>query len=169
MFTGDGMQERGVTLCENLPLVPGDLFGVGLKGGEQRIATGCGVEKELANVGNIVNVRPPSGPKLIEQAASFALGIHGAENGFASADVVVELASDIQRIVVDQQNIIGFVYRGQGFVLRQVTLQLHDVTQPEKGFAEAWLFDMADKAEFESGLDLRWQRLQGFNQRCGFG
>ena len=70
---------------------------------------------------------------------------------------------------MNQQDIIGFVHRGQSFMLRQEALQLDHVAQLQKGFAEAWLFDVANEAQCESGLHIGRQRLQGLNQRCGLG
>ena len=52
--------------------------------------------------------------------------------------------------MVDQQDIIGFVHRGESFVLRQEALQFDHVAQLKKGFAEARLFDVANEAEPES-------------------
>ena len=70
--------------------------------------------------------------------------------------------------MIDEQDVVGFVYRGQSFVLGQVALQFDHFAELQKVFAETGLLDMANEAEAESGLHLRRQRLHGLNQRSWF-
>src|ERR1700742_4284452 len=118
------MQQSGVTSREDSALVLRDAFGVGAELLHQRVAAIDGVEQKLANAFDVLDARPPTGAHLIEQSAGLALGLNGTQDRFASTDVFVELVADVERIGVEQKNIVSLVHCGESFTLRQIAVEL---------------------------------------------
>jgi len=118
---------------------------------------------------DVVISSPPPGAQLVKQAPRLALRMHRAQDRLTAADIIVKFAADIQRIVVDEKNVIGFIHRRQGFALGQVALQLNHLAQLQERVAESRLLDMADETKNEARLHLWGQQLQCFNQRGWLG
>jgi hypothetical protein len=113
------MQQVSVAVSQVLTFILGNVRNIGLKLTGKPIAAVRGVDEEAANTFDITTVRAPSGPQLVDQAARLPLGMNGGKDRFASTDVVVELASNVEGIMTDEQDVVGLVHGSESFLLWQ--------------------------------------------------
>ena len=76
--------------------------------------------------------------------------MNDCEDGFASAEVVIEFCGDVDAIVRYEEEVVRILNGSQSFCLGNESFEFDGIAKAQEGFAIGQCFDVSDEAEMKT-------------------